>query len=107
MKIIANKSILHNNITNCTFLASELDEKVQTGTRENDKHTEWMGDLNFAVIPTLIGKKVLMKYDHPLNNIIFEIIGETKDEIKIMGDFSAANNFQEQWDNKYNIEEIL
>lgn len=48
-KIIANKSILHNNVTNCTFLANELDEKVQTGTRENDSHIEWMGDLTIAV----------------------------------------------------------
>jgi len=49
MKVIANKSILHNNVTNCTFLASELDEQVQTGTRENDSHIEWMGDLTIPV----------------------------------------------------------
>jgi len=46
MKIIANKSILHNNITGCTFIASELDEEVQSGTRSNDSHIEWMGDLD-------------------------------------------------------------
>lgn len=49
MRIIANRSILHNNTTNCTFIASEVDEQVQTGTRENDFHIEWMGDLNFSV----------------------------------------------------------
>ena len=49
MKIIANKSILHNNVTNSTFIANELDEKVQTGTRENDSHIEWMGDLNIPI----------------------------------------------------------
>lgn len=49
MKIIANKSILHNNVTNCTFIATELDEKVQTGTRENDAHIEWMGDLDIPI----------------------------------------------------------
>ncbi len=49
MRIVANKSILHNNVSGCTFIASEMDEKVQTGTRENDSHIEWMGDLNFSV----------------------------------------------------------
>lgn len=51
MKIIANNSILHNNVTNCTFVASELDEEVQTGTRENDSHIEWMGNLSFPAFP--------------------------------------------------------
>jgi len=46
MRIRANFSILHNNVTNCTFVATELDELVQTGSRENDSHIEWMGDLN-------------------------------------------------------------
>ena len=52
MKIIANKSILHNNLTACTFLASELDQQVQTGTRESDSHIEWMGDLTIPVQST-------------------------------------------------------
>ena len=52
MRIIANKSILHNNLTGCTFVASELDEHVQTGTRENDSHIEWMGDLTIPVYST-------------------------------------------------------
>jgi len=51
MKIIANKSILHNNVTNCTYIAGKLDEKVQTGTRENDQHIEWMGDLDIPTKP--------------------------------------------------------
>lgn len=108
MEIKENISILHNNITNTTFLASELDEQVQSGTRENDKHIEWMGDLDFPVIPTLIGRKVLMKYSFPLDNEIFEIVGETKDEIKIRGDFSAVYNYmQEDWDKKENISEFI
>lgn len=49
MKIIANKSILHNNTTGCTFIASQMDENVQTGTRTNDSHIEWMGNLNIPV----------------------------------------------------------
>jgi hypothetical protein len=51
MKIIANKSILHNKVTNATFIASKLDEMVQTGTRKNDSHIEWMGDLSIAAFP--------------------------------------------------------
>jgi len=49
MRIIANKSILHNNVTGCTFIATELDQQVQSGTRENDSHIEWMGDLTISV----------------------------------------------------------
>jgi len=49
MKVTANKSILHNNTTGCTFIASQMDENVQTGTRTNDSHIEWMGNLNIPV----------------------------------------------------------
>jgi len=58
MKIKQNVSILHNNVTNCTFIASELDEKVQTGTRENDSHIEWMGDLDIPLTYTDVKNSV-------------------------------------------------
>lgn len=48
-KIIAGKTILLNIKTNSTFIASRLDEKVQTGTRGNDSHIEWSGELSVAV----------------------------------------------------------
>jgi len=47
MKIIAGKSILHNNITNCTFIAGEVDEITQL-SHHNHSHIEWVGDLNYA-----------------------------------------------------------
>lgn len=47
-KIISGKTILLNTRTNCTFIASDLDEEVQTGTRENDGHIEWTGELDIA-----------------------------------------------------------
>lgn len=49
-KIIAGKTILLNTVTNTTFIASNLDEKVQSGTRENDQHIEWTGELDIEVI---------------------------------------------------------
>ena len=49
-KVIEGKTILLNTVTNCTFIASHLDEEVQTGTRENDKHIEWAGELDVEVI---------------------------------------------------------
>lgn len=80
MKIIANKSILHNNISGCTFVASQMDEDVQTGTRENDSHIEWMGDLTIAIgqhiaplinaltgIKQKINSTLLMLMAHPDN----------------------------------------
>lgn len=48
-RIIAGKTILLNTVSNTTFLASVLDECVQTGTRENDKHIEWTGELDIAI----------------------------------------------------------
>lgn len=50
-RIKSGVTILHNNATNSTFIADELDEKVQTGTRENDQHIEWMGELDVPVEP--------------------------------------------------------
>lgn len=48
-KVISGKTILLNTRTNCTFIASDLDEQVQTGTRENDRHIEWVGELSVGV----------------------------------------------------------
>ena len=98
MKIIAHQSILHNNVTNCTFVASELDEEVQPGTRENDSHIEWMGNLNLPVpsesrIAELEAENVklreaydllLEKVDHTFGKVT-HIDEETKEE------FSAYN----------------
>lgn len=42
----AGKTILLNTVSNATYIADDLDEKVQTGTRENDKHIEWAGELS-------------------------------------------------------------
>lgn len=49
-RVIEGKTILLNTFTNCTFIASALDEEVQTGTRESDKHIEWAGELDVKVI---------------------------------------------------------
>lgn len=49
-RIIAGKTILLNTKTNCTFIASNLDEKVQTGSKENDLHIQWVGELDVEVV---------------------------------------------------------
>lgn len=49
-RVIEGKTILLNTFTNCTFIASALDEEVQTGSRANDKHIEWAGELDIKVI---------------------------------------------------------
>lgn len=49
-RVIEGKTILLNTVTNCTFIASALDEEVQTGSRANDKHIEWVGELDVEVI---------------------------------------------------------
>lgn len=49
-KVISGKTILFNNVTRCTFVASDTDELIQTGSRENDSHIEWAGELSIAVI---------------------------------------------------------
>lgn len=48
-KVKAGLTILLNTVSNTTFIASTLDEQVQTGTRENDKHIEWVGELDIEV----------------------------------------------------------
>ncbi len=57
---------------------------------------------------SLIGRKVKMKYDFPLDNEVFEIIGERKNEVEIQGDFSAGthNVCQSQWESKEKIKEF-
>lgn len=49
-KIKEGKTILYNTVTRCTFIANDLDEQVQTGTRKSDNHIEWVGELDIAVI---------------------------------------------------------
>lgn len=49
-RVIANKTILLNTATNCTFIASKLDQEIQTGTRDNDKHIEWTGELDVSIL---------------------------------------------------------
>lgn len=49
-KIISGRTILLNTVTNCTFVATDMDEQAQTGTRECDKHIEWCGELSFKYI---------------------------------------------------------
>jgi hypothetical protein len=52
-KVIAYKTILINTSTNCTFIASKLDEQIQTGSRNNDSHIEWAGELDISIINNL------------------------------------------------------
>lgn len=48
-KVISGKTILLNTKLNTTFIASDFDEEIQTGTRESDKHIEWAGELDVPV----------------------------------------------------------
>lgn len=47
-KIISGKTILLNTFSNCTWIATDLDEEVQTGNRENDNGIEWTGELTIG-----------------------------------------------------------
>lgn len=62
-KVIAGKTILLNTVTNCTFIADEMDEKVQIGTRKNDKHIECAGELTISVEPKRLHKVNLPEGD--------------------------------------------
>lgn len=56
----------------------------------------------------LIGQKVKMLYDFPLDNEIFEITDQRGDEIEVTGDFSAMHNvMQSQWDSQKKIKEFV
>lgn len=59
--------------------------------------------------PSLIGLYTKVKYDFPLDNEIFEIIGERGDQIEIQGDFSAGthNVCQSEWINKNMIKQLF
>lgn len=48
-KVISGKTILLNTVTNSTYIASNLDEQVQTGSRNNDKHIKVIGELDVKV----------------------------------------------------------
>lgn len=49
-RVKAGLTILLNTATNTTFIASTMDAEVQTGTRDNDSHIEWAGELSQPVI---------------------------------------------------------
>lgn len=56
----------------------------------------------------LIGQKVKMLYDFPLDNEIFEITDQDGDQIEVTGDFSAMHNvMQSQWDSQKKIKEFV
>lgn len=64
MKIIAGKSILHNNTTNCTFIAGRADEETQL-KHDSHSHIEWMGDLTIDVeSPTKLINKLYTEIKH-------------------------------------------
>lgn len=76
-KIISGRTILLNTKTNCTFIASDLDEQVQTGTRENDKHIEWTGELD---VPACEHHKEIREKDEEierLKEVAFKFNAET------------------------------
>jgi len=64
-KIISGKTILLNTLTNTTFIADDLDEKVQTGTRENDSHIEWTGELDVSIKKGIIDDLVASLKNDP------------------------------------------
>lgn len=57
---------------------------------------------------SLIEEKVLMKFEMPLTEEVFTIIGETRDEVKIEGDFSASGyGNQSEWRKKSEIRHFV
>lgn len=57
---------------------------------------------------TLVGLKVKMLYDFPLDNEIFEITDQKDGEIEVTGDFAAMHNLkQSQWDSQKKIKEFV
>lgn len=52
-RIIAYKTILENTATNCTFLATELDEKTQN-LGPNSAHIIWAGELDVSAKPNAL-----------------------------------------------------
>ena len=58
---------------------------------------------------SLIGRKIKTSYEFPLDNEIFEIIGERKHSVEIQGDFSAGthNVCQQEWISKSMIKQYI
>lgn len=58
--------------------------------------------------PSLLGLMVKVKYGFLLDNELFEIIGERKNQIEIQGDFSAGTNnvCQSSWVDKSMIKQL-
>lgn len=58
---------------------------------------------------SLIGKNIKVNYGFPLDNEIFEIVGERKNQIEVQGDFSAGthNVCQSEWIEKTMIKEFM
>jgi len=110
MKIKANISILHNNVTNCTFIANEIDDKIQTGTRENDSNIEWMGDLSIPIKTTTpITDKNLLELDLPSYENGYYCINENltvdcEGTIRLDNDYTTKRLFIAQC---YSMEEVL
>jgi len=57
---------------------------------------------------SLIGLWVKVDYGFPLDNEIFEIIGERENQIEVQGDFSAGthNVCQSEWVDKSKIKQL-
>lgn len=58
---------------------------------------------------SVINQKVKLNYDFPLDNEVFEIIGERENQYEIKGDFSAGTNnvCQSQWIDKSEVKEWI
>lgn len=48
-KVKSGVTILLNKVSNCTFIANDTDEEIQTSTRDCDSHIDWAGELNIPV----------------------------------------------------------
>lgn len=57
----------------------------------------------------LIGKKVKVTYNFPLDNEVFEITNQRKGEVEVTGDFSAGthNVSQSSWIPESKIKEFI
>jgi hypothetical protein len=59
--------------------------------------------------PSLVGLYTKINYGFPLDNEIFEIIGERDSQIEVQGDFSAGthNVCQSEWVDKVKIKQLF
>ncbi len=65
--IISGKTILLNTNLNTTFVANEIDEEMQIGIDDFNKHIEWAGELDIPVC------------DHqykPISNILWKLLDD-------------------------------